>query len=423
MWYWRKDDPDVNVRAERAKPVSYGPAPQGDPDVNVRAERAKPVGYGPAPQDDPDVNVRAERAKPVGSGPAPQDDPDANVRAERAKPVGYGPAPQGDPDVNVRAERAKPVGYGPAPQDDPDVNVRAERAKPVGYGSAPQGDPDVNVRAERAKPVGYGPAPQGLRSLSTGLQPRGFLTRIPFLALSLLGIGAFLYPFVVRPTPGDVIGMAHADDAPLVFFLLIGLGLVAVLVDLEARRLDAKTVALLGVLSAINAVLRLVPGPAGFAAVFFLPILCGYAYGGDFGLLLGVFSLFISALITGGVGPWLPYQMFATGWVGLSAGWLPRLQRWPRAEVLTLAGFGFAWGMLFGAIMNLWFWPYLDPGAAAGGAGDAIQRYAIFYGLTSAWWDLGRAGGNALLILLFGAPILRLLYRFRRRFQFSIRQT
>jgi hypothetical protein len=49
---------------------------------------------------------------------------------------------------------------------------------------------------------------------------------------------------VVRPVPGDVIGMAHADDAPLVFFLLIGLGLVTVLVDLEARRLDAKTVAL-----------------------------------------------------------------------------------------------------------------------------------------------------------------------------------
>jgi len=247
-----------------------------------------------------------------------------------------------------------------------------------------------------------------------------WLARIPFLTLTALGLGAFLYPFAVRPAPGDQIGMAHSTDAPLVFFLLIGLGLVAVMTNLETRRLDAKTVALLGVLSAINAVLRLVPGPAGFAAVFFLPILCGYAYGADFGLLLGVFSLFISALITGGVGPWLPYQMFATGWVGLSAGWLPRLNHRPRLEILMLAVFGFTWGMLFGVIMNLWFWPYLDPGAAAGGVSDTLQRYAIFYGLTSAWWDLGRATGNAMLILLFGAPILRLLYRFRRRFQFQV---
>jgi len=34
------------------------------------------------------------------------------------------------------------------------------------------------------------------------------------------------------------------------------------------------------------------------------------------------------------------------------------------------------------------------------------------------WWDAGRAGGNLLLILLLGAPVLRLLRRFQQRFYF-----
>jgi energy-coupling factor transport system substrate-specific component len=116
--------------------------------------------------------------------------------------------------------------------------------------------------------------------------------------------------------------------------------------------------------------------------------------------------------------------MFAAGWVGLSAGWLPNLRRWPRAELIVLAAFGVVWGFLFGALMNLWFWPYLavegvvgwQPGLALW---EGLRRYAVFYLTTSLWWDLGRAGGNALLILLFGRSILRLLRRFQRRFQFA----
>jgi energy-coupling factor transport system substrate-specific component len=247
---------------------------------------------------------------------------------------------------------------------------------------------------------------------------RLILSRVPIILVTLLGLGAFIYPMVISPqSAGGSSATAHAGDAPLIFILLITLCLLIVLADLEGQSLDSKTIALLGILSAINAVLRFIPGPVGFGAVYFLPILCGYVYGGDFGFLLGTLSLFVSALITGGVGPWLPYQMFALGWTGLSAGWLPNLRRWPRAEIALLALFGAVWGLIFGAVMNLWFWPYIASPTEGGGL-PVLHRYATFYFTTSFWWDLGRAGGNAVLILLFGAPLLRLLRRFQQRFHF-----
>jgi energy-coupling factor transport system substrate-specific component len=39
--------------------------------------------------------------------------------------------------------------------------------------------------------------------------------------------------------------------------------------------------------------------------------------------------------------------------------------------------------------------------------------------VTSLWWDLARAVGNVLLLLLLAAPMLRLLRRFERRFHFT----
>lgn len=250
---------------------------------------------------------------------------------------------------------------------------------------------------------------------------------------SLLGLGAFLYPFFlpVMPQAGP---MAHANDAPLLTVVLLGLSLVAVFTSMTGQQMTSKLVAVLGVLTAANAVLRAVPGPAGFNAIFVLPILTGYCYGPTFGFLLGVLSLLVSALIGGGVGPWLPYQMFATGWMGLLSGWLPQLPRHRRWEPVMLAVWGGILGLIFGAIMNIWFWPFLAGGAAGPALTDpqnttwqpgmaiwtTLRNYLVFYVATSLWWDIARAAGNALLILLFGGPILRVLRRFRRRFRFEV---
>jgi energy-coupling factor transport system substrate-specific component len=253
------------------------------------------------------------------------------------------------------------------------------------------------------------------------------------VAASLLGLAAFLYPFFLQVLPGE--GMnAHTSDAPLLTVLLLGLCLASVFASLTGQQMTSKLVAVLGVLVAVNAVLRAIPGPAGFNAIFVLPILTGYCYGPTFGFLLGSVSLLVSALIGGGVGPWLPYQMFATGWVGLLSGWLPEFPHHRRWEPVMLAIWGGVLGLGFGALMNIWFWPFLSGGAPGPAVADsatmtfapgmamwtALRNYALFYAATSLWWDAARAVGNALLILFFGAAILRVLRRFRKRFQFEV---
>jgi energy-coupling factor transport system substrate-specific component len=251
---------------------------------------------------------------------------------------------------------------------------------------------------------------------------------------------------------------------------LVGLSVVALLVELQGRSLSAKTVAMLGVLVAVTSVLRFLevalPMPGGFSPIFAPIIIAGYVFGGRFGFLMGTFTLLASALITGGVGPWLPYQMFTAGWAGLTAGWLRRIVDAPlqlhpaqattrigpgrlqtapsthqvssrtshaphrtqditRLHILILCIFGFIWGLLYGAIINVYFWPFAGGPAeqawAPGiGLGKTLVRYGTFYVVTSLAWDLARAVGNVALILVLGAPMVKALERFRRRFNFEV---
>jgi energy-coupling factor transport system substrate-specific component len=251
-----------------------------------------------------------------------------------------------------------------------------------------------------------------------------------------IGILMFLAPFIL-PTlrQGPAPNQAHAQDSPLVLTFLVGVSLLVLLLEVQGQAMGARFVALLGVLVSINAVLRfaelIIPMPGGFSPIFFLIVLTGYVFGGRFGFLMGVLSLLVSAIVTGGVGPWLPSQMFAAGWVGLSAPLCRLLARLvadenKKIEVVILALFAGLWGFLFGAIMNLWSWPYFSgpadqywqPGIALG---EILQRYGVFYLATSFVWDTARAVGNFLLVLAFGLPALQALRRFERRFQFVVK--
>lgn len=263
-----------------------------------------------------------------------------------------------------------------------------------------------------------------------------------YVLSAAVGIGAFMAPFLTYRLSSSAPsgqGLAHGQDAPLVTGMLVGLSLIALLIELQGQTLSAKTVAMLGVLVAISSVLRFievaVPMPGGFSPIFAPIILAGYVFGARFGFLMGSFTLLTSALITGGVGPWLPYQMFTAGWTGMTAGWLGKITRHrPQTssrerrggEVLLLCALGFVWGILYGAIINIYFWPFAvgaeeqawGPGL---GFGEVLARYAAFYTTTSLGWDLARASGNAALLLLLGAPTVRALTRFRRRFHFEVR--
>ena len=294
--------------------------------------------------------------------------------------------------------------------------------------------PPIRPREDRRPFIARRDRPDIPRRPRRPLSPR-VLSHLILLLASLVGAVAFVYPFIAPAVAQTgFASTAHAQDAPIITVVLVVLCLGAVFASLTAGSADAgaahspmnaKTVAVLGVLTAANAILRAVPGPAGFAAVFMLPVLCGYAYGATFGFLLGALSLLVSALIGAGLGPWLPYQMLAAGWVGLTSAWLPDMRRWGWGEVAVLAMWGALWGFVFGAVMNIWFWPFIyQPQQAEmhwqAGASlrETLQSYALFYAVTSFWWDLGRAAGNALLIALFGRPLLKLLRRFEKRFHF-----
>jgi energy-coupling factor transport system substrate-specific component len=234
---------------------------------------------------------------------------------------------------------------------------------------------------------------------------------------------------------------------PVMMTLLLGLCVVVLLAEAQGQTLSTRLVALLGVLVALNSALRFletaIPGPGGFSPMFFLIILVGYVFGGRVGFLMGALTLLVSALVTGGVGPWLPGQMFTAGWVGMSTPLLrplvravqrglDRLRRGSSfagkragltAEVLALAAFGVFWGFLYGGLMNLWEWPFIaGPQNQSWTSGmsmlDGLRRYAAYYLVTSLVWDLAGAAGNLLLMLVFGAPALRALKRFRQRFTF-----
>jgi energy-coupling factor transport system substrate-specific component len=218
--------------------------------------------------------------------------------------------------------------------------------------------------------------------------------------------------------------VAHGTDAPLVFALLLPLLLAIVLFEIGEGGLDVKGVALLGVLSAVGAALRpLGAGTAGLETVFFLLVLAGRVFGAGFGFVLGATTLFGSALITGGVGPWLPFQMLGAAWVGLGAGLLPRARG--RAELLLLMSYGSAAGLLYGAMLNLSFWPFAVGGGTAlsfvpgASLAENLHRFVLFTLATSLGWDLVRAATNAVLIGLTGRAVLGTLRRAARRAAFE----
>lgn len=260
---------------------------------------------------------------------------------------------------------------------------------------------------------------------------RRALAGVLYASGALIGILAFVYPFLqpalARTADAEQATLAPAVT-PLLTTVLLAVCLLALLIEMQGAQASAKVVAALGMLVAATSVLRFVetaiPGPGGFTPIFVPIILAGYVFGARFGFLMGSFSLLVSALITAGVGPWLPYQMFVASWVGFTAGLLPKLKK-PGPEMLMLTIFAAVWGFLFGFITNLYFWPFFagearmswQPGT---GLSTAVSHYVAFYVATSLAWDVLRAVGNVTMMLLLGQPTVRALRRFRDRFQFTL---
>jgi energy-coupling factor transport system substrate-specific component len=246
--------------------------------------------------------------------------------------------------------------------------------------------------------------------------------------VSIAGLFVFVWPFL---------GLGVTPDAPALAVTLASVAALAIM-EVGARRLDSGRLALLAALAAIDAALRLamVNGVAGFSPIFFLVLAAGYEFGPSYGFLVGSFSLLVSAVVTGGVGPWLPYETFAVGWVGLASGvagsavrrlrparrtWLPtRIDIGVLVVVAILTGFAYGaltdvyeWAAFYRGVENVGWNPGLSPT-------ETLAQFGRFYMLTSFAWDSFRAVGDAIAVVAFGTPILMALGRLRARLGYEI---
>jgi energy-coupling factor transport system substrate-specific component len=189
---------------------------------------------------------------------------------------------------------------------------------------------------------------------------------------------------------------------------------------------DSRKVALLGVLAAVNTVIRLLgAGVAGMETAFALIILAGYVFGSSFGFLLGLISILSSAIISGGIGPWLPFQLIAAAMVGAGPGLLPKV-RSSELRIGLLSVFAVFASFFYGVFITAWTWPlfvgpntslsYLEGGSIA----ENVSRFIAFELVSGGFlWDTGRAVTTVALLVLTGKALMAALERAATRADFS----
>lgn len=123
----------------------------------------------------------------------------------------------------------------------------------------------------------------------------------------------------------------------------------------EAKKISARSVALLSSLTALACALRLVRIPVeGIEFTNFLVILAGLSMGPSEGFLAGALVPLVSNFYLG-QGAWTAWQMLAWGLLGMAAGAFKdrKVRRW----VLALGGLFSGWA--YGFLLNLYYFLYL----------------------------------------------------------------
>jgi energy-coupling factor transport system substrate-specific component len=242
---------------------------------------------------------------------------------------------------------------------------------------------------------------------------RSLISKLILLVAALGSLLMFSWPLLIKGS-----GVSDSSLAQVAFIVMMPVLILVILTEVSAGVIPIQRLALLAVLTALNSVVRMLgAGFAGIETAFFLIIIAGYIFRSSFGFAMGMLSLFLSALLTGGVGPWLPFQMMAAGLVGIGAGVLPRFNRtWLQIALLT--GYAIISSFTYGALMTLWNWPFLagvDSGLSfipGAGLWANLQRFWQYQILTGGLiWDAGRAITTSILIAVTGPALLASLRR------------
>ncbi len=195
----------------------------------------------------------------------------------------------------------------------------------------------------------------------------------------------------------------------LVSFLILGAVLLGGFAWYERSRPPAQVVALVAALAALA-----IAGRIAFAAfpnvkpTTDIVIFAGFALGAAPGFAVGALAALVSNFWFG-QGPWTPWQMAGWGLCGVLGALVALGFR--NAGRLTLAATcGFA-GIAYGALLNFSL-------MATYGGELSWERFGVL-ATRAIPFDVAHAVGNVVLALIAGPAIIRMLTRFRRRFEWE----
>lgn len=182
--------------------------------------------------------------------------------------------------------------------------------------------------------------------------------------------------------------------------LVLGLGLY------ERGRSGSREIGLVAVLIAAAAAGRVlfaaIPSAQPVTAI---AIIAGVALGPRAGIAVGAGAALVSNAFLG-QGPWTPWQMLLWGLAGASGALLAPVLRRSR---IALAGLGALWGLVFGALMDIWQLATFGP-ALTVGAFIAVHVRALPF-------DLMHLLANAIILAAVGPALIALIDRSAVRFR------
>lgn len=194
-------------------------------------------------------------------------------------------------------------------------------------------------------------------------------------------------------------------------FLIIAAVILAGFAWYERSRPPAQVVALVAALAALA-----IAGRIAFAAfpnvkpTTDIVIFAGYALGGAPGFAVGALAALVSNFWFG-QGPWTPWQMAGWGLCGVLGAAVALGTR--IAGRLTLAATCAFAGIFYGALMNF--------SLMATYGGDLSLRHFLVLEARAIPFEVAHVLGNVVLALVAGPAMVRMLVRFRERFEWERR--